>query len=119
MVTHVYHVFFVFVLLFFFGGGGRITINFGPLDFVLRALRALRPVHRARFRSGSVKKVIFRKRTFFLKVFNFWELGHCFIVLSGNKNVHTVAWLLHFQCLAFLNCLIQNVFPVVLTPADL
>ena len=34
---------------------------FGPLDFVLRALRALRPVRRARLRSGPVKKGHFLK----------------------------------------------------------
>ena len=40
---------------------------FGPLDFILRALRTLRPVRRARLRSGPVKIGLFFKMGHFFK----------------------------------------------------
>ena len=51
--------------------------SFGPLNFILRALRALRTVHRARLRLGPVKRAFFWKlgyfceKGFFLKIWFF------------------------------------------------
>ena len=60
---------------------------FGLLDFVLRALRALRTVRRSRLRSGPVKIASFLKIGHFLKNVAFfenwtifWKMGHLFIV---------------------------------------
>ena len=67
---------------------------FGPLDFVLRALQALRPVRRACLRSGPVKIKyffengaffrkwgIFFKNSAFLKMGHFWKMGIFFMDL--------------------------------------
>ena len=78
---------------------------FGPLslDFVLRALRALRPVRQARFRSGPVKTGHFeRKNWHFLKKRKFLQNGALLYCIVRKENVQTLAWLFHFQCLAWL-----------------
>ena len=48
---------------------------FGLLDFVLRALRALRPVRQARLRSGPVKIGHFYKWAIFVKIEHFLKMG--------------------------------------------
>ena len=73
---------------------------FGPLDFILRALRALRTVRWARLRSGPVKIGLLLKMRHCCENRAFFEIGHFFV---ENGALFCLFFCISFVLLFFLD----------------